>query len=234
MVGDSLTMPAGVEIEDAYHSLLEARLNENGSGTRYEFINFGVGGYCLRQYAAVVVYKVARYDPDLILIGFTANDHRIPRNAIFERPFRPRKPTYPFFGSFLIRQLHDRLGHEMRMRFSRGPPWEAFNQVEMGYVRKWFSSVADFGRRNEIPVVVAVLGNIRLPTDYLEHLREIAEANRLHFLDVSREFEDLNRSDYMIYPIDNHPNDKAQLIFADRIYDHLSQQGLLTRRSQTP
>ena len=227
VVGDSLTMPAGVEIEDAYHSLLERRLNRNRKGPRYEFINFGVGGYCLRQYAAVVVHKVAPYDPDLILMGFTANDHRIPRDVIFERTFRPRKPTYPFFGSFLLRRFHERLWPEIRVHFSRGPPWQAFNQSELEYVRKWFSSIADFSSRNQIPVVVAVLSNINLPADYLERLREIAEANKLHFLDVSREFVDLNRSDYMIYPIDYHPNDKAQVIFADRIHEHLWSQGLL-------
>ncbi len=77
-------------------------------------------------------------------------------------------------------------------------------------------------------MVVAVLTNISLPAKYLEHLREIAEANKLHFLDVSRQFEDLNCLDYMIYPIDYHPNEKAQVIFADRIYDHLWAQSLLT------
>ena len=34
-------------------------------------------------------------------------------------------------------------------------------------------------------MVVAVLTNISLPAKYLEHSREIAEANKLHFLDVS-------------------------------------------------
>ncbi len=229
VVGDSLTMPSGVALEAAYHSLLEERLNERPGGSQYELINFGVSGYSLRQYAAVIDLKVARYDPDLILIGFTSNDHQIPREAIFERPFNPPKPAYPFFGFLLFRHLYDEVRHQIRVRLSPRPQ-DQFppNQAEWDYVRRWSSEVADFSSQNEVPVVIAVLSNISLPANYLERLGRIAAENDFHFLDVSRAFAGLDRSEYMIYPIDYHPNDKAQVIFAEHIYDDLRSQGLFT------
>jgi hypothetical protein len=48
VLGDSFTLPSGVAIEDAYHSILEDRLNAGESATNYEFINFAVGAYTIR------------------------------------------------------------------------------------------------------------------------------------------------------------------------------------------
>jgi hypothetical protein len=53
-VGDSYTMGTGVAIGDAYHSLVEDRLNRSSGGGRFEVINFGVGGYQLDQYRAIL------------------------------------------------------------------------------------------------------------------------------------------------------------------------------------
>ena len=59
VVGDSYTVPSGVRVEDAYHTLLENRLNAGSRRTRYEVINFGVPGYALRQYREVIRSKVS-------------------------------------------------------------------------------------------------------------------------------------------------------------------------------
>ena len=50
VLGDSFTMPAGVDVRDSYHKVLERKLNLTTDSLSYEFINFGVGGYSLRQY----------------------------------------------------------------------------------------------------------------------------------------------------------------------------------------
>ena len=72
VVGDSYSVPSGVEIEKAYHTLLEDRLNAETSEIRYEVINFAVGGYSPRQYVVVTEHKVLAYRPDLILIAYCA------------------------------------------------------------------------------------------------------------------------------------------------------------------
>ena len=37
-------MPAGVKIEESFHSILEEKLNKEQRDVTYQFINFGVGG----------------------------------------------------------------------------------------------------------------------------------------------------------------------------------------------
>lgn len=86
VIGDSFTMPAGVNIENAYHSLLEKKLNSEQAEVSYEFINFGVGGYNLRQYLGVLKYKALKYNPEMILIGFCpSNDDSDSTRKIFSR-----------------------------------------------------------------------------------------------------------------------------------------------------
>ena len=40
VMGDSFTMPEGMDINDAYHKILENRLNKETSNISYEFINY--------------------------------------------------------------------------------------------------------------------------------------------------------------------------------------------------
>jgi len=62
VIGDSFSMPAGVSIEDAYHSLLETSLNSLRKAQRYEVINFAVAGYAPRQYLALLRNRTPHYD----------------------------------------------------------------------------------------------------------------------------------------------------------------------------
>jgi len=54
VIGDSFVVADGVKIEDTFHSLLEERLNKEGGDITYQFINFGVSAYDLRQYFEVM------------------------------------------------------------------------------------------------------------------------------------------------------------------------------------
>ena len=73
VIGDLYTMPSGVDVRNPYHKVVERRLNLAGGPLSYEFINFDVGGYSLRQYWAVIRHKVLKYDPDMVLIGFCSS-----------------------------------------------------------------------------------------------------------------------------------------------------------------
>ena len=46
-------------------------------------------------------------------------------------------------------------------------------------------------------------------------------------IDTIPYFKGLNTADYVIYPIDHHPNAKAHKIFADVIYKYLREHDLL-------
>ena len=104
VIGDSFVMADGIEIEETFHSLLEEKLNKEQGDITYQFINFGVSGYDLKQYVAVMKSKAIDYAPDLILVGFCPrNDQNIPE----EQKYRDVPKTYPFFHFYSIQAFID-------------------------------------------------------------------------------------------------------------------------------
>jgi len=123
VAGASFALPAGVEIEDAFHSLLEERLSRRLAPTRYEFINFAVGMYRPSQALATLELRALAYDPDLVL--FTTTDLSTPwlvedaSTGAARTASRPKKPagpqlfrrSHPILQSFFLRLLAVRTGH---------------------------------------------------------------------------------------------------------------------------
>lgn len=232
VIGDSFTMPAGVAIEDAYHSLLEDRFNARGDGMTYEFINFAVGGYNLKQYHAMLAKRALAYDPDVVLIGFCArNDSHIPTRE--RTNFEDKKRGYPFFESFAWKRLMARVGRN-RARPTGGAREPALRkgtpEEEAAYMEDVFSRIRRIAEDNSLQVVVAYIDV--LPTDD-DAVRRIVEADGMRFVNATTPFEGTNPRDFRIYRGDSHPNAKANRIFADRIYELLVSEKLLTAKDGT-
>lgn len=104
VIGSSWTMPTGVPHQQAWHSLLEARLNAVPDGPRYEFINFGVEYYGLEEMAGTLKNRVLAFQPDMVIAGLTTLTAYIVREPHRERFTAPPK-RYPFFESFALRAL---------------------------------------------------------------------------------------------------------------------------------
>ncbi len=225
IIGDSMTLPEGVEIGDAFHSLLEERLNTEERGINYEFINFAVGGYFLNQYWAVIKYKVQEYDPDLVIVAFCPyNDHIIPPDKIFEQPFVAKDKTYPFFRSFVV----DQITAFFQVRFTKTDrdDKKGFTTKRIQYMSEIFSEIGSFSKDNNIPILVINLSHRYFPKRS-HQVELIAESYGLYFLDVSVPFEGTNPKKYRVYAIDYHPNSKAHAIFAEQIYDYLHEMNLI-------
>ncbi|MGB7291854.1 MAG: SGNH/GDSL hydrolase family protein [Thermodesulfobacteriota bacterium] len=229
VVGDSLTMPAGVNIEDAYHSILEEEFNTSCPGKNYEFINFAVGGYYLSQYWAVIRKKVMDWDPDMILIGFCEyNDFEIPPDKLFESTYKVKEKGNPFFfQSFAIRSLKQflaNLGKKDIEKNQRIDGNSTFTEQQVDYMRKVFSMIGALSIEKKIPVAVANLG---ITPNELPELETIVTTSGLYYVDPTPSFEGTKISEYSIYPTDNHPNSKANLLFANVIKEYLDKNKLL-------
>ena len=123
VVGSSFALPTGVDIEQAFHTLLEDRFTERFKPVRYEFINFAVGMYNPRQVLATLELRALAYKPDLVL--FTTTKPAIPHLMKKDPPHKKRKynlakdsgnrpmfeKTYPFFQSYFARLMEERTGH---------------------------------------------------------------------------------------------------------------------------
>jgi len=124
VVGASFALPAGIAIEDAFHSVLERRLSRELAPLRFEFINFSVGMYGPEQVLTMLETRALAYDPDLVLFSATSLstphliDERSPGASPQKAPVPIRfRRSYPILQSFFIRLL--------RLRAARG-------QVEPG------------------------------------------------------------------------------------------------------
>lgn len=140
VIGDSLTMAAGVPVEKAYHSLLEERFGRDYPEKEIEFINFEVGGYNLRQYAAVIQYKALAYYPDLILIGFCAvNDFSESKKyksfLRAAKPYQVKLVGWPFFESRFILEVQRILNRHPRQFFLTKPRKKSMQRIKLMLTR---------------------------------------------------------------------------------------------------
>ncbi len=125
--GSSFALPAGVAIEDAFHSRLEERLSREFAPTRVEFINFAVSTYDAGEVLRVARQRALDYDPDLILFTTTAQSSRglleVTEDDEAERETGEKRApivgreerfaqSYPFLQSFFIRLIQLRTADE--------------------------------------------------------------------------------------------------------------------------
>ena len=225
VIGDSFTMADGVAIKDTFHSVLEERLNDEQGDISYQFINFGVSGYYLTQYLEVMKHKAKEYDPDLIILGFCPrNDQNIPE----EQRYRDVPRTYPFFHFFVKDALVDIIHRgtyfdddvvNMEKELARNAP---FSDKQRRYMTQVFSEMEAFSQQNDIPIIVVYI-DVFYNEKFATKLEEIVLKNHLYFVNASTPFKGQEIDDYIIYPIDSHPNGKAHKIFADVLYQYLFQ-----------
>jgi len=225
VIGDSYAMPAGVEIEDSFHSLLEEKLNKEQRDSTYQFINFGVGGYNIRQYLGVIKFKAQEYDPDLIMVSFCpSNDHKIPSNEIFRQQYKVKPETYPFFQFFVIEALKRPI---KRLIFANNKNKRkinntvTFSEEEKKYMSHIFSEMNSYSKQTHIPIIIIYLTH-RYNERYADELKDLVVNNGLNFANASLPFKGENIDEYNIYPTDGHPNAKANIIFAEELYDYLN------------
>ncbi len=89
-LGDSYTFGWMLPLRDSYPSILEKILNQKSS-LDYEVINAGVYGYNTEQEYEFLKREGIKYNPDLVIVGFTINDLE-PQNTI------PRSPHLEMHG----------------------------------------------------------------------------------------------------------------------------------------
>jgi lysophospholipase L1-like esterase len=229
VLGDSFTMPLGVELQDAYHSLLEERLNGAHPERRYEFINFGVPGYSLRQYVNVLRHKALAYEPDAVLIGFCyLNDYHVPPEDKATEPFSIRATERRIMRSFVVEQLDllfSRLADKVTSRLKSqaadsersGSAAPACDEADVAYMKSMFSEVRELTAARNIPVIIAGLELLDIQGPCAEVVEELATIEGLYFVNAAgiTSFAESHR--YRIYPLDGHPNARANEVFADRI-----------------
>lgn len=218
VIGDSLTMAEGVAQENAYHSLIEEKLNQDRKELKYEFINFGVAGYSLVQYLSTIKRKVLNYKPDLILVAFCgANDSKLPNLEAFNKPYQVKSEGNGFFHFHSFELLGNVYKDLYKKLKGRVPGYNA----DANYVEGKFQELATISKENAVPVVIAFIENKSASTDY-QLIQDLGKKYELQVIDGTKNFPKKLSTEHMIYLTDGHPNAAANKILAENLYPELS------------
>ena len=178
--GSSFSLPSGVEIEDAYHSVLEERLGAE-LGRDIEFLNFSVGSFNTLQILAMLRLRAIDYEPDLVL--FTVTRLSAP-NLYSPTRLRARfsgipSRTHSFWNSFLVRLVQNRRGAiPVPTPAPMGPGERKDSSPNV------IEKLGEFSRTFDIPVVVVLLEFDTKQPQIDPILPRDVRANGLHWLDT--------------------------------------------------
>lgn len=225
IVGDSFTMGSGVAEGDTYSAQLQDLLNAEKGPYRQEVINLGVGGYNLQASVFRLRHLGLKYQPDMLVYGWTYNDIEGPAYRKTSKP-RGQSRTGLVLESWLrerIDSIRD-LVHPAADSYIAELDENYFNndeawQVFLGDLDN-FASVA-----KEEGVCATVLLHAGMYSFHSWHpfqrfydrVAEAAAERGLYVATSYERFEGLEPSELWIHPTDSHPNAKGHKILADAL-----------------
>jgi hypothetical protein len=222
VIGGSFTVPAGVEIDEAFHSILEDKLNKENRDLNYEFINFGVSGYRINNKVATLKYKALKYSPDLIL--FVLDGSQFTQDE--EKEFKAKPVKNQFFQSFTYKLISKNklFGNDDEDREYLDEQMAGLDKLD-----QTLNELSLISKKRNIPICIVVLDHDYTHLGLSEEIKKLVLKNNLYYSNTIPAFKDTDLNEMTIYQIDIHPNSRANRIFADAIYNDLTSQSLLKK-----
>ncbi len=222
LLGASVAMGSGVENDQVFEALVEARLNGTNSGRTYdsyEILNFAVNGLTVIQQTAILEKQVAAFDVDtLMLVAHNVDEGLLP-HSVLRLIKNQTQVGYPGLQRIL------RTIEEGPPDGKTSPEWRsAWKQalVEWSYG----SLVAACRDRGILPVYLFVR-HPQSPTLRMRRrgaeLIEIARSKGFHViqLDGDRIYPADQIAELRLAPWDHHPNAQAHQRIADEFHRSL-------------
>jgi hypothetical protein len=234
VLGSSFTLPRGVRIEDAFHSLLEERLSARYAPTRYEFVNFACGAMSPPDILVKLRQRALAYEPDLAVVGVTAGvvpyyllergrrdpQHRWPPPAIQVRLEANRPGPRAYLLTYLSRAVSP---PQLPPKPIEPPPTGPRPDDVV-------KELGELSRRTGIPIVlIRLLYQHKPPTAAEFRFASRVVAEGMHYVDTRAAFRGTKPGDFWIHGLDPHPNARAHAIFADVLEEYLERESLLGR-----
>ena len=212
VVGSSWTMATSVEQEYTFHSILEDELSGASENWNYEFLNFGVEHYGLRELVGTTKHRVLKWDPDLILFGITAFSGYLRWDEPTGNEELPDR-TYPLFQSYALRAFDrdNNLGIYKHAVLSRQILASTTDGLYEAQVIRALNELHNISVENNVPVIVMWL-SYRNPGEEIEAALQAASTE----LDMIylQAYKSLLGADNLARKLqtgrfDKHPNKKA-------------------------
>ena len=231
-LGDSSLFGWGVRHEDVSLEVLERRLNEAGSSTHFEVMNFAVPGYNTAIEAEVFIQKASQYDPDVVLLNFNTNDYDVPTfmklpenystlrtSFLFDVVYsryqaitgvqRREMPVFDFANRTLTLEETARLDEDPAL------PEEYRYMVGVSGFERAIDKLVAAADELDVPLVVfdvrgfAGLHSTYAPNDFRDQQRE-----RLERFSEEKGFHWLNTYPYYVDYLNAHPSAQFPRVFA--------------------
>jgi lysophospholipase L1-like esterase len=241
-LGDSVMFGYGVGDDDPYLVRLRETLAARRPEVAWEVLNSGVPGYNTVMEVETLETKLLDWDPDLVVVGFVANDLKLP-NFI-----RNPQPYWALDRSYLWKRIQAIIRGWRYLpddRLAR-PPEDAVPAAYAGMVGLdgWRRAMARLDRlQREHGFGVVVLCHLDFPPEIAAGLDELGFSSveggpaleaRLAELGLSME-DDYLGSPLTVADDDPHPSPEGHRILARVLLAHLEKTGvidaLVARRS---
>ena len=249
-LGDSFTFGEGVQDADTYPERFRALLEKSDAyrGRRIEAINLGVGGYDTEQEAALLRDFGLSLAPDRIFVGYCLNDAEPP---LFERgadgklvrrdreaeapenlgtapiplPFRWLRLTRLAYLAYRNQRITAAtIAHYRNLYRDDG--------AEYRRTKHALAEIARLGREARVPVTVLIFpifyhldGGYPF-RDLTRRIEAEAGRNQMDAIDLLPLFRGFSGPDLWVHPADQHPNETAHRMVAERLVDYLASEGI--------
>ncbi len=240
VVGDSFTFAPNMQLKDTFPKQLEQMLNENVEAPQVEVLNRGKSGASTESEVELVKKALAE-KPDLLVLEITLNDaepHILSKRER-EALFKPQWLTWRIFSwwktlGFIATRIHNSQSVsryvDYHSKFFKDP-------VTLNRFRSALKRIKVLADEAKVPLVAMVFPLFDFPVNqqYPFHETHSIISAELRALGVSR--VDLRRAYRNIPPErlqvipgeDNHPNEIAHRIAAERLLACLVKEGLLPK-----
>jgi hypothetical protein len=228
VIGSSWTMATGVAHDSAYHSLLETELSAASKGN-YEFLNFGVEYYGLRELVGTARHRAMVWDPDVIVVAITPFTARLRWDEPSETDILPEQ-TYPFFQSYMLRALDYiiGLGYYQRGLDNRVTLKPTEQGVYIAQIKRAINDFQQLAAEKDIPLMIMWLAYREPSTEVQQLLEELSAESDVIFVDAYNSLLGSGNKQLHSGRFNKHPNAQGHKIIAQSLKEAMLENNLLS------
>jgi hypothetical protein len=215
-------MASGVPAEKGFEALLEDHLNHAAvPPSRFEILNFAVGGYDVMQAFIVAEEKVFRFSPNAVAIGIEA----LARERVLDHltPLVRFQSAIPY--PYILKKYAEA---RVEPSMTRAELRARLRPVTGDVVRWSLQRIATSCRKHGVPAFLFLIPRTQADHTDSEELAQIAKwAKDAGFIviDATNAYGALPPESVWISSFDQHPNVRGHELIADAIYAQLSRNG---------
>ena len=236
VLGDSVALGYGVEMEDSFPKLLEKSLN-SVKQNRYQVINAAVAGYNTIQERNYLQEDGLRYSPDLVIVIFLSNDITsrlscgVVRNGMLVEQNALPLPLYikrilrkSAFYHFVAYRYKATIRAKSRYDYKEEDRVNRMNK-HWPKCKQSVKNMIELAKSNNIKLIFIFYPSpVEITTEPLSKkmLFSLLEDNKINFIDLSPLLKQEMQFRRVYLKSDSiHPNQKTHQLIAQTIYNYL-------------